>query len=210
MKPAKVSLLLASAVLFGLSFTSALAQGFGTVVGTVSDSSGSVIPGAKITVTEEGTQASRSVVANEQGYFVVNIPSRGTIAISSSFAVARSAAVAAILSSRARGFGRARGVVFGTGVFHLDCVADLHDRTPVIFGVSRAHRAGFGTLRGRRKRLAWGNIPTVQKRGRCWPPRAGLTGEVGLLRPGRRSGSGPRRVPARRRGSSRDGASARF
>jgi len=41
------------------------------VVGTVSDSSGSVIPGAKITVTEEGTQASRSVVANEQGYFVV-------------------------------------------------------------------------------------------------------------------------------------------
>jgi len=37
----------------------------------VSDSSGSVIPGAKATVTDEGTQVSRSVVANEQGYFVV-------------------------------------------------------------------------------------------------------------------------------------------
>jgi hypothetical protein len=71
MRSAKITLLLAAVVLFGLSFTSALAQGFGTVVGTVSDSSGSVIPGAKITVTEEGTQASRSVVANEQGYFVV-------------------------------------------------------------------------------------------------------------------------------------------
>src|SRR5258705_10448434 len=70
MKSAKVFLLLA-AVLFGLSFTSALAQGFGTIVGTVSDSSGSVIPGAKVTVTEEGTQISRSVAANEQGYFVV-------------------------------------------------------------------------------------------------------------------------------------------
>src|ERR1700759_3238261 len=70
MKPAKVFLRLA-AVLFGLSFTSALAQGFGTIVGTVSDPSGGVIAGAKVTVTEEGTQVSRAVVANEQGYFVV-------------------------------------------------------------------------------------------------------------------------------------------
>src|ERR1700755_1079480 len=70
MKPAKVILLLA-AVLFGLSFTSALAQGFGTIVGTVSDPSGGVIAAAKVTVTEEGTQVSRAVVANEQGYFVV-------------------------------------------------------------------------------------------------------------------------------------------
>jgi hypothetical protein len=47
------------------------AQGFGTIVGTVSDPTGSVIPGAKITVVDQGTQLARSVVANEQGYYVV-------------------------------------------------------------------------------------------------------------------------------------------
>src|ERR1700746_3018637 len=70
MRFTKVCLLLA-AIFFGLSLTSAMAQGFGTVVGTVSDSSGGVIAGAQITVTDEGTQVSRSVVANEQGYYVV-------------------------------------------------------------------------------------------------------------------------------------------
>src|SRR5258707_8684506 len=70
MKSRKVFLRLA-AVLFGLSFTSVLAQGFGTIVGTISDPSGGVIAGAKVVVTEEGTQVPRAVVANEEGYFVV-------------------------------------------------------------------------------------------------------------------------------------------
>ena len=47
------------------------AQGFGTIVGTVTDASGSVIPNAKLTVTDEGTQAIRTVQANDQGYYVV-------------------------------------------------------------------------------------------------------------------------------------------
>jgi hypothetical protein len=65
-------LLLLGAVLFlAFSFVSASAQGFGTIVGTIADPSGSVIPKAKVTVTDEGTQASRSVVANDQGYYVI-------------------------------------------------------------------------------------------------------------------------------------------
>jgi len=47
------------------------AQGFGTVVGTVTDSSGDVVRGAKVTVTDEGTQVVRSVLSNDQGYYVI-------------------------------------------------------------------------------------------------------------------------------------------
>src|SRR5882724_6759985 len=47
------------------------AQGFGTIVGTVTDASGAVINSAKIKVTGEATDASRETNANEQGYFVV-------------------------------------------------------------------------------------------------------------------------------------------
>jgi hypothetical protein len=46
-------------------------QGFGTIVGTVTDPSGAVIPGAKVTVTDEATAAARDTKANEQGYYVV-------------------------------------------------------------------------------------------------------------------------------------------
>lgn len=48
-----------------------IAQGFGTIVGTVTDATGSVIPNAKVTVTDEGTKTTRTVQANEQGYYVV-------------------------------------------------------------------------------------------------------------------------------------------
>jgi hypothetical protein len=40
-------------------------------VGTVTDPTGSVIPGAKIMVVDQGTQVARSVATNEQGYYVV-------------------------------------------------------------------------------------------------------------------------------------------
>jgi len=72
MKSIKLSLsLLTVAILLACSFVSASAQGFGTMVGTVTDPSGSVIPGVKVTVTDQGTGGSRSVVANDQGYFVI-------------------------------------------------------------------------------------------------------------------------------------------
>jgi hypothetical protein len=50
---------------------SAHAQGYGTIVGTITDPAGSVIPGAKITVVDQSTQLSRDVSANAQGYYVV-------------------------------------------------------------------------------------------------------------------------------------------
>lgn len=46
-------------------------QGFGTIVGTITDTSGSVVPNAQIQVLDEGTSVSRDTVTNEQGYFVV-------------------------------------------------------------------------------------------------------------------------------------------
>ena len=62
---------LALIAIFQLSNGSLLAQGFGTVVGTVTDTTGSVVPGVKVTVTDQGTKVARSVNANEQGYFVI-------------------------------------------------------------------------------------------------------------------------------------------
>ncbi|MEO7145644.1 MAG: carboxypeptidase-like regulatory domain-containing protein, partial [Bryobacteraceae bacterium] len=59
---------LACALLFsGMAF----AQGFGTIVGTVTDGTGSVVPAAKVKVTDEATTAARETVTNGQGYFVV-------------------------------------------------------------------------------------------------------------------------------------------
>jgi hypothetical protein len=72
MKFTKASLfLLTIAILFTCSFVAASGQGFSTVVGTVTDPSGSLISGAKVTVTDQGTQASRSVMSSDQGYFVI-------------------------------------------------------------------------------------------------------------------------------------------
>ena len=46
-------------------------QGLGTIVGTVTDSSGAVIPSAMVKVIQTGTGLERSVATNGQGYFVV-------------------------------------------------------------------------------------------------------------------------------------------
>ena len=64
-------LLLVIAIILIFNSNFAKAQGFGTVVGTVTDATGSVVPGAKVTVTDQGTKVSRAVIANEQGYFVI-------------------------------------------------------------------------------------------------------------------------------------------
>lgn len=47
------------------------AQGFGTIVGTVTDPSGAAVAAAKVKVTDEATLAVRETVANNQGYYVV-------------------------------------------------------------------------------------------------------------------------------------------
>src|SRR5437016_4105167 len=64
--------LVASRLLLALAtYTAVYGQGFGTIVGTVTDPSGAIIPGAKLTVTDEATAASRDTKTNDQGYYVV-------------------------------------------------------------------------------------------------------------------------------------------
>ena len=46
-------------------------QGFGTIVGTVTDPSGAFVASAKVTVTNQGTSQSRETTTNAEGYFVV-------------------------------------------------------------------------------------------------------------------------------------------
>jgi len=46
-------------------------QGLGTIVGTVTDPSGALVPGATVHVTEEGTSLTRDTTTNTQGYYVL-------------------------------------------------------------------------------------------------------------------------------------------
>ncbi|MGJ5816514.1 carboxypeptidase regulatory-like domain-containing protein [Paludibaculum fermentans] len=57
--------------LLSLIGLAAYGQGFGTIVGTVTDPTGAVVPSAKIRVTDEATANSRETTTNDQGYFVV-------------------------------------------------------------------------------------------------------------------------------------------
>src|SRR3954447_6473023 len=58
-----LALLTLSSALFG--------QGFGTIVGTVTDQSGAVVAGAKVTIADPATGQSRDETTNAQGYYVV-------------------------------------------------------------------------------------------------------------------------------------------
>jgi Carboxypeptidase regulatory-like domain/TonB dependent receptor len=67
------------ACLFAVSTRPALAQStFATLTGTVTDSSGAVLPGVTITVTNIGTERARSVVTDDVGnYLVPNLDAGG-------------------------------------------------------------------------------------------------------------------------------------
>jgi len=67
--PSAVSALLPAA-LATLLIGIAHAQGLGTIVGTVTDPSGALVPGATVRVTDEGTSQSRETTTNAQGYYV--------------------------------------------------------------------------------------------------------------------------------------------
>src|SRR5690349_8276117 len=65
---ALVSLLLFPAMLWSQALS-------GTIVGTVTDQGGAVIPKAKVVLTNEGTQFSRVVETNASGqYFAYSVP----------------------------------------------------------------------------------------------------------------------------------------
>jgi hypothetical protein len=51
---------------------SAQPQGFGSIVGTVTDPSGGVVAGATVKVTDPATGSVRQEITNDQGYFVVS------------------------------------------------------------------------------------------------------------------------------------------
>src|SRR5579864_1427444 len=62
------------AMVFAVSLlcsTLCFAQGLGSIVGTVTDKSGAAVNGAKITVVESDTGATRDAVSDTQGYYVV-------------------------------------------------------------------------------------------------------------------------------------------
>jgi hypothetical protein len=70
--PVKLSLV-ASILFAGFGFcaTHACAQGFGKIVGVVSDATGAVVPGASVTATQEGTGRASTVTANAEGAYVL-------------------------------------------------------------------------------------------------------------------------------------------
>src|SRR6267143_912483 len=75
----KESLLMRGWTLFGLSVlcmlalsSSARAQGFGRIVGTVSDTTVALIPNAKVTATEAGKGFSRTASTDSSGYYVLD------------------------------------------------------------------------------------------------------------------------------------------
>lgn len=70
--------------LLGLwGFTSARAQQTtGDIVGTVTDTSGAAVPGARVTVTNTGTQIVRTTLSGASGAYVVNLLQTGTYSVS--------------------------------------------------------------------------------------------------------------------------------
>ncbi|MFZ0821845.1 MAG: carboxypeptidase regulatory-like domain-containing protein [Candidatus Acidiferrales bacterium] len=85
----RIRLILSKALVFlfvVLLLTLALQQArsqdiFGTINGTVTDTSGAVVPKAKVTITNEATQISRTVTADDKGYYVATDVPVGTYTV---------------------------------------------------------------------------------------------------------------------------------
>src|SRR2546422_9758630 len=54
----------------------------GSISGTVFDASGAVVPGAKVTVTEEATSAARTVASDAEGRYTFDLLSVGSYTVS--------------------------------------------------------------------------------------------------------------------------------
>lgn len=69
------NLLLVLFIIFTLNGTLNAQESSGKVVGTIVDQSGAVVPGAKVTVINTGTQISRDTVTDEEGNFqILSVP----------------------------------------------------------------------------------------------------------------------------------------
>lgn len=73
-------------LLLVLLSSASFGQGLGSIVGTVTDPSGAVLAGAKITAIDVGTGISRTTTADAQGYYVIPSvkPAKYTITVESS------------------------------------------------------------------------------------------------------------------------------
>lgn len=77
----------------------------GTVVGTVRDSSGGLVPGADVTITNTGTSTSRSATTDANGYYTFPNLAPGTYEVKvqkQGFASAQQGGVALLVNSTAR------------------------------------------------------------------------------------------------------------
>ena len=75
----RTALLCAIFIMFAAHSNSAVGQGEqGTITGTVTDQSGAVVPGAKVTVKEVSTQAESTTVTNARGYYTIPYLAPGT------------------------------------------------------------------------------------------------------------------------------------
>src|SRR5437867_3852506 len=76
-----------AAIGFFLSVSVLLAQGVrATIVGRVTDESGAVVPGAKITITNVGTNESRDVIVNDNGEYAIPQLAPGQYTLTAEFA----------------------------------------------------------------------------------------------------------------------------
>src|SRR5271167_1948315 len=60
-----------AALLVLLGMPAAHSQGFGTLVGTITDPTGAIVANAKVTATESGTGATRAAIADTGGAYVI-------------------------------------------------------------------------------------------------------------------------------------------
>ncbi|HEX9200327.1 MAG TPA: carboxypeptidase-like regulatory domain-containing protein, partial [Acidobacteriaceae bacterium] len=75
MKNVYLGLILTLSLTFGLCGTLAAQTSLGQIAGTVTDTTGSLVPGASITVTNEGTQGVHTITTDNSGFFIVtNLP----------------------------------------------------------------------------------------------------------------------------------------
>ena len=77
-----IRFLLVVAVLF-LSLTTAWGQYGASIEGTIADKSGAVVPGATVTVTNQGTGVSRNTAAGGSGFYRISglQPGRYTVVV---------------------------------------------------------------------------------------------------------------------------------
>src|ERR1035437_6380031 len=78
---------------------------YGSIVGTVTDSTGAVIPGASVTVTQMQTSDTRSVTSNDGGVYTVSTVPAGTYSVSVSkegFATFTSTNIAVAINTTVR------------------------------------------------------------------------------------------------------------